>query len=144
MLYTYEPWIAIGPILSQKDEENREYVVGYASKMLKVAELHYGIKEKEALAAIWGVNHYRTCLNGTKFLIITDHLSLNRLVNMKDAQRRVERWAQYLLAFEFVIIHIKGKSHTNIGALSRPILVAQIYNKSNDVGTTNNQNIRRK
>ena len=51
---------------------------------------------------------------------------------MKDPQGRVARWALFLLAFEFEIIHRKGKSHTNVDALSRPILVAQIKNKSNN------------
>ena len=33
--------------------------------------------EREALAVVWGINHYRPYLFGRNFLIITDHKSLH-------------------------------------------------------------------
>jgi hypothetical protein len=45
--------IAIGAILSQKDEKGEKYTCCYSSRLLKVAEIHYGITEKECLAVIW-------------------------------------------------------------------------------------------
>ena len=50
-LYTDASGIAIGAILTQK-EDNKEYVVEYASRLLKNAEVHYGISEKDVLAVV--------------------------------------------------------------------------------------------
>jgi hypothetical protein len=63
----------LGLILGQKTDDNKEYVVAYGSRMLKGAELHYSITEKEALGVIFAVKHFRVYLYGKKFTIITDH-----------------------------------------------------------------------
>ena len=47
---------AIGAILTQTDNKNQEYIIAYASRLLKGAEIHYGITEKECLAVIWAIN----------------------------------------------------------------------------------------
>ena len=40
----------LGAVLSQKDEQNREVVIAYASKSLNKAEQNYPITEQECLA----------------------------------------------------------------------------------------------
>ena len=46
-LYTDSSFYSLGAILSQKDDEGREYVVAYASRLLKESEKKYAISEKE-------------------------------------------------------------------------------------------------
>ena len=56
-IYTDASGYALGDILSQFDDESNEYVYQYASRLLKGAEIHFGITEKECLAVIWAISH---------------------------------------------------------------------------------------
>ena len=62
ILYTDASGYAISGVLSQKDENDNEYVVCYGSRLLKNAEIHYGITEKECLAYVWSIRKYRIYL----------------------------------------------------------------------------------
>ena len=59
--------VSIGAILTQMDDNSQEYVIAFASRLLKGAELHYEITEKECLAVIWAIQKYRIYLYSTKF-----------------------------------------------------------------------------
>jgi hypothetical protein len=120
---------ALGAILAQKDSMG-EYVCSYASRLLKGAEIHYAITHKECLAVVWGIKQFRIYLYGKKFTVVTDHVALSWLMNIVDPSARLARWAIYLQAYDFVIVHRKGANHGNVDALSRPVLASrtvQIY-----------------
>ena len=52
VLYTDTSGTGLGAVLSQKDDENRERVIAYASKSLNKAESNYGITDQKCLAVI--------------------------------------------------------------------------------------------
>ena len=120
LLHTDSSGYAIGAILSQVDKDGREYACGYESRLLKGAEVHYGISEKECLAVCFGVKKFRVYLHGTRFKIYTDHSALKWLMEIKDPTGRLARWSIYLQAFDFEILYKKGSLHTNVDAISRP------------------------
>jgi hypothetical protein len=118
---------ASGAILSQVDPESGlEYVVVYASRILKGAETHYTITEKECLAVVWSVKLFRPYIYGSKFTVITDHEALKWLMGLKNPVGRLARWVIYLQCLDFEIIHKKGSSHTNADFLSRPVLANKV------------------
>ena len=111
---------ALGAVLTQIDDQNREYVVAYASRTLNTAEKNYGISEKECLAVIYAIKQFRVYVHGTTFKLITDHSALTWLLNIRDPTGRLARWALYIQAFDVEIIHRKGVIHCNADTLSRP------------------------
>ena len=118
--------VAIGAILAQIDENGHEYVCIYSSRLLKGAELNYGITEKECLAVLWGVSLYRVYVYGQRFKIVTDHSALLWLLKIKNAEGRLAKWANTLQVYTFDIIHRAGKAHTNADAVSRALLNVEI------------------
>jgi len=109
---------AIGAVLSQGDA-GKEKPVAYASRVLNKAERNYSTTEKELLAIVWAVNHFRPYLYGTKFKIITDHKALVWLFNIKDPGSRLIRWRLKLEEYDYEIVHKRGKANANADALSR-------------------------
>jgi len=67
---------AIGGILSQGDV-GKDKPIAYASRLLNKAEQNYSTIEKESLAIVYCVNHFRPYLYGNKFTIVTDHKRWN-------------------------------------------------------------------
>lgn len=113
---------AIGAILSQK-YEGAERVVAYASRRLSKSEKNYGISDKEGLAMIFGVKHFRPYLHGTSFVIETDHAPLKALLKSRDLTGRLARWALILQEYDCDIIHKPGELHANVDALTRTLAV---------------------
>lgn len=110
--------LAIGYVLGQKDDQNREYVVAYGGKALGDAEKKYYTSEKECLAIIRGVESYRPYLANSHFTIVTDHSALTWLKTAK-LSRRLERWALKLQDLDYDIIHRPGKNNVVADCLSR-------------------------
>ena len=109
--------IALGAVLSQKDEEGKERVIQYASKILSPNEKKFHTQEKEALAIVWALEHFRPYLVGDHFTIHTDHQSLQNLY--KADKGRLARWAMSLSDYDFTIKYKPGKANANADALSR-------------------------
>jgi hypothetical protein len=120
-IYTDASGLALGAILGQIDENGKEFVIIFASRLLKGAELNYSVSEKEMLAVIWAIKLFRCYIYGTEFEIITDHSALQYLISIKDVNGRLARWAMYLQSYQFKIIHRAGKNHSNADALSRMV-----------------------
>lgn len=109
----------IGAVLSQADEEGVEHPVAYYSRKLLPRETRYATVEKECLAVVCGVKFFRIYLEGTKFMIETDHRSLEYLGRMRDTNGRLTRWSLSLQPYDFVIRHRAGVANGNADGLSR-------------------------
>ena len=135
-LFTDSSGYCLGIVLGQKDDEGKDYVVAYASRMLKGAELHYSITEKEALGVVFGIKHFRVYLYGKKFTIITDHAALSWMMNLRDFKGlnpRVIRWTILVQSYMFDVIHRAGRIHSNVDVLSRPILNLALVAVEDDI-----------
>lgn len=104
---------AIGAILSQNNQ-----VVEYASRSLNTTEKNYSTTEKELLAIIFGIEHFRYYLLGRKFKIITDHNPLKFLDSVKQNSKLI-RWKLKLAEYDYEIVYKPGKEHGNVDYLSR-------------------------
>jgi len=117
ILTTDASGIAVGGILSQ-GEINKD-PISYASRTLNDNEIKYDTYEKEALAIIYCVKHFRPYLYGRKFTLVTDHKPLLWFKNAQDANMRILRWRLKLAEYEYDMVYKAGKTNVNADALSR-------------------------
>lgn len=110
--------IAIGSVLSQVFEAG-ELPIAFASRTLTKAEKNYSVIEKELLAVVWSIKHFRAYLYGRKFKLISDHKPLVWLFGMSNPSSRLMRWRLELEEYDFEISYKPGALNKNADALSR-------------------------
>ena len=108
----------MGAVLSQV-HEGRERVVAYASKTLSKSQRNYCTTMRELLAVVTFVKHFKHFLYGPSFVVRTDHASLVWLRNFKHPEGMLARWITSLEAYDYQIVHRKGRDHANADSLSR-------------------------
>lgn len=116
----------VGAVLTQIIDGD-EKVIAYMSKSLSAQERNYSATERETLAVLIALEHWRCYLdNGLKFLVYTDHASLKWFLNLNNPTGRLARWGVRLSAFNFDIKYRRGKDNDVPDALSRAVPVAAI------------------
>ncbi|CAK1577938.1 unnamed protein product [Parnassius mnemosyne] len=101
-------------------QDDKEVVIAYMSKALKKNQQNYSTTERETLAVITALEHWRCYLdNGKEFTIYTDHAALKWFQNLLNPSGRLARWTLRLSCFNFVLKHKKGKDNVVPDLLSR-------------------------
>lgn len=110
---------AISFILGQKDKDGREHPIAFGGRALKPTERKWSITERECLALVEGIRHYRHFLEHQHFTVLTDHAALKWLGDIKHSTGRLARWSMLLQGFNYTVVHKPGKHHQNADVLSR-------------------------
>ena len=79
--------------------------------------------QKELLAVVTFMKHFRQFLIGHHFTIRTDHGALTWLQNFKSPEGQLARWLENLQGYQFTIVHRPGRKHNNVDALSRLLYI---------------------
>ena len=106
---------AVGAILSNGNGKP----VSYASRALNKAERNYATIEKELLAIVWAVQHFRPYVFGRYFEVFTDHKPLESLFKMKCLNSRLAKFRLILNEYDFDVVFIKGIDNAGADCLSR-------------------------
>lgn len=104
----------VGVILMQ----NRHHIA-YESHKLRGPKLLYTIYDKEMLVITHALSKFRQYLVGEKFVVRTDHNSLENFLGQKDLNERQQKWVSKKQAYNFDIEYVKGKNIVVMDALSR-------------------------
>ncbi|GJV33163.1 putative reverse transcriptase domain-containing protein [Tanacetum coccineum] len=70
----------------------KEKVIAYASRQLKVHEKNYTTHDLELGAVVFALKMWRHYLYGTKCVVFTDHKSSQHILDQKELNMRQRRW----------------------------------------------------
>ncbi|GKE07829.1 putative reverse transcriptase domain-containing protein [Tanacetum coccineum] len=104
----------LGAVLMQ-----REKVIAYASRQLKVHEKNYTTHDLELGSVVFALKIWRHYLYGTRCTIFTDHKSLQHILDQKELNMRQCRWLELLSDYDCDIRYHPGKENVVADALSR-------------------------
>ncbi|GKA45313.1 putative reverse transcriptase domain-containing protein [Tanacetum coccineum] len=104
----------LGAVLMQ-----REKVISYASRQLKIHEKNYTTHDLELGAVVFALKIWRHYLYGTKCTVFTDHKSLQHILDQKELNMRQRRWLELLSDYDCEIRYHLGKANVVADALSR-------------------------
>ena len=110
---------AIGGALLQKDVDGDQQVVAYGGRKLTDEELNYDVRERELLAILYATRIWRPYLLDGKFIVETDHQSLQELLTQKKCTRRLARWLDEMADFPITFRWIKGSTNILADGISR-------------------------
>ncbi|KAK3752378.1 hypothetical protein QZH41_000375 [Actinostola sp. cb2023] len=102
--------VGLGAILTQKDENGHSHVIAYGSRSLTKTEQNYSQTEREALAIVWGCEHYHLYCYGKALTVFTDHKPLTSIFNnpLSKPTPRIERWSLRLQPYQPNIVYAPG------------------------------------
>ncbi|GJS96458.1 putative reverse transcriptase domain-containing protein [Tanacetum coccineum] len=103
----------LGAVLMQ-----REKVIAYASRQLKVHEKNYTTHDLELGSVVFALKIWRHYLYGTKCIVFTDHKSLQHILDQKELNMRQRRWLELLSDYDCDIRYHPGKANLVADALS--------------------------
>ncbi|GKC14053.1 putative reverse transcriptase domain-containing protein [Tanacetum coccineum] len=97
----------------------REKVITYASRQLKVHEKNYITHDLELGSVVFALKIWRHYLYGTRCTVFTNHKSLKHILDQKELNMRQRRWLELLSDYDCDIRYHPGKANVVADALSR-------------------------
>jgi len=96
---------AYGAVLTQRDPKGARHPVAYMSKSMTAPERNYNIGDKEALAIVKTLQHWRHWLEAVKepIKILMDHKNFTNFLKPQILKQRQARWLNALQQFNFTI-----------------------------------------
>ncbi|MEM7402978.1 MAG: RNase H-like domain-containing protein, partial [Myxococcota bacterium] len=121
---------ALGGVLLQTDSAGHLHSIAYASKTLNAAQRNYPQVEREALAVVQFLKHFRYIIYGHEIHVLTDHAPLVHILRGKSAANsspRLLRWTLKFQDFNVKVHYIPGTQNRIADFLSRtPAKVSDI------------------
>nr|GEW27806.1 putative reverse transcriptase domain-containing protein [Tanacetum cinerariifolium] len=113
MVYRDASHKGLGVVLMQ-----REKVIAYASRKLKIHETNYTTHDLELGSVVFAPKIYRHYLYGSKCTVFTDHKSQQHILDQKELNMRQRRWLELLSDYDCDIRYHPGKENVVADALS--------------------------
>jgi len=112
----------VGGALQQWEKGRGWRPLGFFSRKLSDTEKRYSTFDRELLAGVAAIRHFRYMLEGRTFTLYTDHKPLTHaLARLSDAwTARQQRHLAFIAEFTSDIRHVKGAENVVADTLSRP------------------------
>ncbi|KAD3069344.1 hypothetical protein E3N88_37224 [Mikania micrantha] len=111
----------IGAVLMQHQKP-----IAFFSKGLSDRKLSKSVYDREMMALVLAVQHWRQYLLGTRFIVYTDQKSLKFLLQQRVTTPDQQNWVAKLLGYDFEIQYKPGRSNRAADALSRQAEFGQL------------------
>ncbi|GJS67491.1 putative reverse transcriptase domain-containing protein [Tanacetum coccineum] len=102
----------LGVVLRQNEK-----VIAYASCQLKIHEKNYTTHDLELRAVVFTLKIWRHYLYGTKYTVLTNHNSLQHILDQKELNMRQRRWLKLLSDYDCEIRYHPRKANMVVDAL---------------------------
>ncbi|GJT03593.1 putative reverse transcriptase domain-containing protein [Tanacetum coccineum] len=99
----------LGAVLMQ-----REKVIAYASRQLKIHKKNYTTHDLELGAVVFALKMWRHYLYGMKCVVFTNHKSLQHILDQKELNMRQRRWLELLSDYDYEIRYNPGKGNVEV------------------------------
>nr|GEW70115.1 putative reverse transcriptase domain-containing protein [Tanacetum cinerariifolium] len=114
VLYCDASHKGLGAVLMQ-----REKVIAYASRQLKIHEKNYTTYDLKLRAVVFALNMWIHYMYGTNCVVFTNHKSLQHILESKELNMRQRRWLELLSDYDCEIRYHPKKENVVADALSR-------------------------
>ncbi|GAU14480.1 hypothetical protein TSUD_250200 [Trifolium subterraneum] len=104
----------IGAVLMQHKQP-----IAFFSKALSAGNLAKSVYEKELMALVLSIQHWRHYILGREFIVYTDHKSLKYFLQQRLSSPDQQCWLAKLLGYQFEVKYKPGTENRAADALSR-------------------------
>ena len=109
----------LGAVLYQKQDDDTEHLIVYASRTLSKSERNYDTHKLESLALKWSITErFHEYLYGGHFEVYTDNNPLTFILTTAKLDATGQRWVASLANYNFKIFYKCGKLNIEADALS--------------------------
>nr|GEU81662.1 retrovirus-related Pol polyprotein from transposon 17.6 [Tanacetum cinerariifolium] len=116
MVYCDASHKGLGAVLMQRDK-----VIAYASRQLKIHEKNYTTHDLELGAMVFALKMWRHYLYGTRCIVFTNHKSLQHILDQKELNMRQRKWLELLSDYDCKICCHPRKGNVVANAFSRKV-----------------------
>lgn len=112
----------IGSVFTQVESTGKEVTIAFASRSLTATEEKYSVIEREALACVWGLEHFLQYIWGKEVTLRCDHKPLTKVLTVKglyNASPRLARLSVRLLDYNYEVQYLPGAKNVVADFLSR-------------------------
>ncbi|GBN46086.1 Retrovirus-related Pol polyprotein from transposon 17.6 [Araneus ventricosus] len=119
-IFTDASKYSLGCVLVQEDAPTGfHHPIAFASRKLGPSEISYATVEKECLALVFAITHFKNYLYGAHFNVFSDQQCLSRVKTLKDPTSRIARWFLTQQQYDYTIIYKPGRLNFMADYLSR-------------------------
>ena len=109
----------LGATLEQEHPDGSIRPIVYISRATLDNEQNWTPMELEAGCVVWSIRRLRRYLFGVYFLVFTDHQCLQQICKIGETKPRIQRWMEFLSAYNFRLSYRRGQENANPDFLSR-------------------------
>ena len=109
----------LGTTREQEQPDGSVRPIVYISRATLDNEQNWTAMGLEAGCVVWGIRRLRRYLFGVYFLVFTDHQCLQKICKIGETKPRIQRWMEFLSAYNFRLSHRRGQDNANSDFLSR-------------------------